>query len=138
MMEQLTGNRLRFTSMCRMCDDHCGINVYVERGRIVDIDGLAEHPWNRGRLCIKGRLGVDFVNAPDRILKPLKRLGEGWEEIPLAQALDEIAERIRAIQGRYGDRAMSVWKGEDDRLPDARRGGPSVHSRHRFPQLFLQ
>jgi anaerobic selenocysteine-containing dehydrogenase len=95
-----------------MCDDHCGINVYVERGRIVDIDGLAEHPWNRGRLCIKGRLGVDFVNAPDRILKPLKRAGEGWEEIPLAQALDEIAERIRAIQARYGDRAISVWKGE--------------------------
>ena len=112
MIEQSTETRQHFKSLCRMCDDHCGINVYVENGRIVDIDGLPEHPWNHGRLCVKGRLGVDFVNAPDRILKPLKRSGAGWEEIPLTQALDEIAERIRAIQTKYGDRAMSVWKGE--------------------------
>ena len=112
MMEQPTETRHRYNSLCRMCDDHCGINVYVENDRIVDIDGLLEHPWNHGRLCVKGRLGVDFVNAPDRILKPLKRSGGGWEEIPLTQALDEIAERIRAIQAKYGDRAVSVWKGE--------------------------
>lgn len=95
-----------------MCDDHCGINVYLEDGQIVEIDGLDEHPWNRGRLCIKGLLGVNFVNAPDRLLKPLKRVGDEWEEIPLAQALDEIAKKINAIQSQYGDRAMSVWKGE--------------------------
>ena len=112
MMEPLTDKRQFINSLCRMCDDHCGINVYVKDGRIVEIDGLAEHPWNRGRLCVKGRLGVDFVNAPDRLLKPLKRVGNGWEEIPLTQALDEIAEKIGAIQSQYGDRAMSVWKGE--------------------------
>jgi len=111
-MEQSIDNRQHFKSLCRMCDDHCGINVYVEDGQIVEIDGLEEHPWNHGRLCIKGRLGVDFVNAPDRILKPLKRVGDEWEEIPLAQALDEIARKISAIQSQYGDRAMSVWKGE--------------------------
>ena len=112
MIDQLTESRQHYNSLCRMCDDHCGINVYVEDGHIVDIDGLAEHPWNHGRLCVKGRLGVDFVNAPDRILKPLKRAGNGWEEIPLQQALDEIAGKIRSIQSQYGDRAMSVWKGE--------------------------
>ncbi len=104
--------RKLYHSLCRMCDDHCGINVYVDNGKIVDIDGLAEHPWNRGRLCVKGRLGVDFVNAADRIFTPLKRAGDGWEEISLSQALDEIADKIRSIQARYGDRAMSVWKGE--------------------------
>ncbi|HTX92067.1 MAG TPA: molybdopterin-dependent oxidoreductase [Anaerolineales bacterium] len=112
MMEQSTKTRQHFTSLCRMCDDHCGINVYVEDGRIVEIDGLREHPWNHGRLCIKGRLGVDFVNAPDRLRKPLKRSGAGWEEIPIGQALDEIAGKIRALQAHFGDRAMSVWKGE--------------------------
>lgn len=111
-LERPTEKTKLFNSLCRMCDDHCGINVYVENSQIVEIDGLAEHPWNRGRLCVKGRMGVDFVNAPDRILKPLKRVGDGWEEIPLIQALDEIAEKISAIQSQYGDRAMSVWKGE--------------------------
>ena len=40
-----------FQTLCRMCDDHCALNVYVEEGRIVDVDGFAAHPWNRGRLC---------------------------------------------------------------------------------------
>ncbi len=104
--------RQHFNSLCRMCDDHCGINVYLKDGQIVEIDGLEKHPWNRGRLCVKGSMGVDFVNAPDRLLKPLKRVGDAWEEIPLSQALDEIAKKIKAIQSQYDDRAMSVWKGE--------------------------
>ncbi len=90
----------------------CGINVYVENGTIVKVTGLKEHKWNRGRLCFKGRLAVDMVNAPDRIIKPLKRNGQTWEEINLDQAYDEIAEKITKIQSTWGERAMSVWKGE--------------------------
>lgn len=99
-------------SLCRMCDDHCGINVHVENNEIVDIQGNKDHVWNQGRLCIKGRAGVDFVNAPDRIRKPLKRTENGWEEISLEQALTEIAEKTKEIQAKYGDQTMSVWKGE--------------------------
>lgn len=101
-----------YTSLCRMCDNRCGINVYVENGVIVDITGLKEHKWNHGRLCVKGRLAVDLVNAPDRILTPLKRTNSGWKEIGLTQAYDEIAEKIKRIQAKWGNRAMSVWKGE--------------------------
>ncbi len=107
-----TGKKEHYTSMCRMCDNRCGINVYVENGRIVEITGLKEHKWNHGRLCVKGRLGVDQVNAPDRILKPLKRVGSEWEEIDLDQAYDEIAEKIKKVQATWGNRAMGVWKGE--------------------------
>ena len=111
-MGQSTRKKEHYTSLCRMCDNHCGINVYMENGCIVDITGLKEHKWNHGRLCIKGRLGVDLVNAPDRLLKPVKRVGSKWQEIDLDQAYDEIAEKIKKIQKKWGDRAMSVWKGE--------------------------
>ncbi len=99
-------------TLCRMCDDRCAINVYLENGRIVDIDGYKEHPWNRGRLCVKARAAVDMVYHQDRLLKPLKKKGKDYEEIPLDQALDEIASKLREIKKRYGDRAISVWKGE--------------------------
>ncbi len=111
-MAESTGNRVHYKSLCRMCDNRCGINVFVEDGRIVDITGLKDHKWNHGRLCVKGRLGVDLVHAPDRILKPLKRNGDSWDEIELDQVYDEIAEKIKKIQATWGDRAMSVWKGE--------------------------
>lgn len=111
-MENQSTKKEYFTSLCRMCDNRCGINVVVENGTIVDITGLKEHKWNHGRLCVKGRLAVDMVNAPDRILKPLKRIGNDWQEIDLEQAYDEIAERIKDIQATWGERSMSVWKGE--------------------------
>jgi len=95
-----------------MCDDRCGIEVHLEDGRIVDIRANEHHAWNRGRLCVKARAAVDMVYHPDRLLAPLKRTPDGWQEIPLEQALDEIAARIAEIQERYGPRSVSVWKGE--------------------------
>jgi len=99
-------------TLCRMCDDRCGIDVRVEDGCVLDISGNAAHPWSRGRLCVKARAAVDTVNHPDRLLRPLKRRGEDWEELSLEQALDEIAERLQAIIAREGARSVSVWKGE--------------------------
>ena len=111
-MGDSTGTKDHYTSLCRMCDNRCGINVYVEDGTIVEITGLKEHKWNHGRLCVKGRLAVDLVNAPDRIKKPLKRINGQFKDISLDQAYDEIAEKIKQVQATWGERAMSVWKGE--------------------------
>ena len=99
-------------TLCRMCDDRCGIDVHVRDGRVVDVTGNAEHLWSRGSVCVKARAAVDVVNHPDRLRAPLKRTRDGWREIPLRQALDEIAERITAIRARYGARSLGVWKGE--------------------------
>ena len=106
------GTRQVYQTLCRMCDDHCALNVYMEEGRVVDIDGYQEHPWNRGRLCSKGRAAVDLVYHKDRLWKPLKRTAAGWEEIPLERALDEIAEKLQRIRAVHGDRSVGVWKGE--------------------------
>ncbi len=99
-------------TLCRMCDDRCGIDVHLEDGRIVDILGNKDHLWNRGRLCVKARAAVDMVYHPDRILAPLKRTVAGWQQIPLEQALDEIAARLAAIKEQHGARSIGVWKGE--------------------------
>src|SRR5665647_1615863 len=99
-------------TLCRMCDDRCGVDVHLEHGRIVDIVGNKEHLWNQGRVCAKARGAVDMVYHPDRILTPLKRTAGGFEEIPLEQALDEIAARIADVTERFGARAVGVWKGE--------------------------
>ena len=105
-------SRQVYQTLCRMCDDHCAVNAYLEEGRVVDIDGYAEHPWNRGRLCSKGRAAVDLVYHPDRLWKPLKRTASGWQEIPLDQALEEIAGKLARIRDVHGARSIGVWKGE--------------------------
>lgn len=99
-------------TLCRMCDDHCGIDVHVKDGKVLKIEGNKDFCWNRGRLCIKGSHGVDMIYHPDRITKPLKRTENGFVEISLEQALDEIAEKMNAIREEDGARAIGVWKGE--------------------------
>ena len=125
-------------TLCRMCDDRCGIDVHLEDGRIVDILGNKDHPWNRGRLCVKARAAVDMVYHPDRLLAPLKRTDGGWQEIPLEQALDEIAARLAAIKERLGARSISVWKGEAIGFGQQEDHRPPLRPRPRQPQLPVQ
>ena len=93
-------------TVCFNCEAACGLLAYVDKESldIHKIEGHPLHPGSRGRNCPKGPATLNQVNNPDRILKPLKRVGdrgEGqWEEVTWDEALDDIAGRIRAaIQG---------------------------------------
>jgi formate dehydrogenase len=80
-----------------MCADRCGIEVQLEEGRVAAISGDPEHLFNRGRTCLKARAAVEMVHHPDRLTTPLRRVGDGWEEVSLGEALDEIVTRLEGI-----------------------------------------
>ena len=58
-------------TLCRMCDDRCGIDVHLDGDKITKIEGNKEHVWNRGRLCIKGSHGLEMFTSPQRLKHPL-------------------------------------------------------------------
>lgn len=96
-----------------MCGTLCGIIAHIEDNKVVDIEGDPNHICSKGRTCIKGSSAVTWLNRPDRLYKPLKRDGAGnFREIPLEQAMDEIAAKLVAIQKKYGPNAIGIWKGE--------------------------
>jgi anaerobic selenocysteine-containing dehydrogenase len=115
---------------------HCGINVSIEKGKIIKITGLETHPQNRGKLCPKGLAAIDTVYHPERLLKPLKKTASGsFIEITLDQAMEEIASRIVEIKDKYGARSVACWQGEalgyDQQVRYARRflrafGSPNI------------
>ena len=47
-------------------------------------EGNPEHPGSRGRNCAKGPATLNQITDPDRILHPLRRVGQrgagGWEQ----------------------------------------------------------
>ncbi|USE36186.1 molybdopterin-dependent oxidoreductase [Endozoicomonas sp. SCSIO W0465] len=97
---------------CRMCGMLCGIDVHLEDGCVVEIKGNEKALHNRGRICIKGSSGLSQLYHPQRITKPLKRTENGFVEIELEQAMDEIAEKMKALRTEYGNDSVGVWKGE--------------------------
>ena len=46
---------------CALCVNCCGINCYVEDGRLVKVEGMPEHPASRGILCPKGERLVEYL-----------------------------------------------------------------------------
>ena len=99
-------------SICRMCGSGCGIEVQIEDNKLVRISGDKDNHINRGRICIKGSSAVTWLDSPERLRKPLKRTENGFVEIPLEQAMDEIADKIKELQEKYGKQAVAGWKGE--------------------------
>ncbi len=100
-------------TLCRQCGMHCGVNVHIRDGRIVDVSGQDEHPINRGSICVKGQVAKELFYHKDRLLRPLKKKSNGsFGEISRDQAFDEIAEKILNIRKTHGARSLAVWKGE--------------------------
>ncbi|MBW8835350.1 MAG: molybdopterin-dependent oxidoreductase, partial [Burkholderia sp.] len=104
----------RERSFCRLCPGYCGVELSIDRlrGRIEKIVGDHDHRQTMGFACIKGLVAEEAHHGPQRLLRPLKRNADGsFSEIALEQALDEIAERLRAIIATHGADAVAGYRG---------------------------
>ncbi len=95
-------------SVCTYCGVGCGIKLGVRGNRVVRVDGNRDNDVNRGDLCVKGRFGFDFIDHPDRLTRPLLKKNGQFEEASWDEALDFIAEKIRAIKEEHGVNALGA------------------------------
>ena len=103
---------------CFNCESACGLTAYVDKetNQIRKFEGNPYHPGSRGRNCAKGPATINQITDPDRILYPLKRVGErgagNWERVSWDEVLNDISGRIRkAIQeGRNNEVAYHVGR----------------------------
>lgn len=99
-------------TVCFNCESACGLLAYVDKKtlEIKKFEGNPVHPGSRGRNCAKGPATHNQIYDPERILYPLKRVGERgegkWERISWDRALEEIAEKMRASREKRRDGIM--------------------------------
>ncbi|HEY6862859.1 MAG TPA: molybdopterin oxidoreductase family protein [Burkholderiales bacterium] len=83
------------------CPDTCALEVTVENGVAVKVEGAKDHPFTAGTLCTKVARYLERTYSEERVLFPMRRVGakgEGrFERISWDQALAEIAERFAAL-----------------------------------------
>ena len=107
---------------CFNCEATCGLLAYVDKdtGKVAKFEGNPVHPASRGRNCAKGPATINQVDDPERILYPMKRVGDRgdglWERISWDQALDEIGTRIGDAfrQDRHDEVMYHVGRMGDD------------------------
>ncbi|HEY0475361.1 MAG TPA: molybdopterin oxidoreductase family protein [Kribbella sp.] len=97
---------------CPYCALQCATTLHpAGRPGAVDVQPR-DFPTNRGGLCLKGWTAPEVLTVPDRLTRPLVRDASGelvatsWDE-----ALDFVADRIRALQAAHGNDAVAVFGG---------------------------
>lgn len=99
-------------TFCRFCHALCGIEVDVADNRVVAVRGDRDNVISRGYTCAKGRALPDQHHHPDRLRGTVKRAADGsFQPIPSETAMDEVAERLLAIQQRHGPSSLAVYSG---------------------------
>jgi len=93
---------------CPYCACGCGIDLEVKGDRIVRMIPGKDVAGNHGTLCVRGSYGYDFVHSPDRLTKPLIKMGDGLEATSWGQALELVATQFQRIKDDYGPDSLAV------------------------------
>lgn len=109
-------------SVCPFCGVGCLVTYQVRDEKIISVQGR-EGPANEGRLCVKGRFGMDYIHSPDRITQPLVRkagvakdvsLLDGitdWREVfrvaTWDEALDMATRPLNALRAQHGPKSLA-------------------------------
>ncbi len=125
---------------CFNCESACGLLAYVDKetGEVRKFEGNPAHPGSRGRNCAKGPATINQMYDPERILHPMRRVGERgsgqWEQVSWEEALEDIAGRMRtAIQeGRHDEIMYHVGRPGEDGFMDRtlKAWGVDGHNSH--------
>jgi anaerobic selenocysteine-containing dehydrogenase len=103
--------------VCNLCEAICGLLVTVEDGSVTSVRGNPDDPLSRGHICPKAVALQDLHEDPDRLRRPVRRAGDGWEEIGWDEALDLVATNLAKAVNEGGRDALGFYL-----------GNPSVHS----------
>jgi thiosulfate reductase/polysulfide reductase chain A len=133
--EKMSGQGTWVYTTCHMCGGSTGIKVHVVDGRVVKIEPNEYNPIGianistdfatqkalGGRMCAKGNAGTRALYDPDRLKKPMKRVGPRgsgkWKAISWDEALADVAKNLLRIRDKYGPEAL-FWCTEDSSFTD--------------------
>ena len=109
--------------VCNLCEAICGLELTVEDNRVTAVRGNPADPLSRGHLCPKGVALPDVHDDPDRLRRPVRRVGERWEEIGWHEALDLVADNLARAINEHGRDALGIYLGN----PNAHSLGSLTH-----------
>src|SRR6478735_4008341 len=123
----MTTSQRTALAACNLCEAICGLELTIEDRpegpKVVSIRGNAEDPLSRGHICPKGVALADVYEDPDRLRRPVKRVGDDWVEIGWDEALDLTADGLARAVNEHGRDAIGIYFGN----PNAHYLGAQTH-----------
>lgn len=96
---------------CHLCEAICGLEIKTQGDDILSIKGDKADPISKGYICPKATAIADIHNDPDRLRKPVKRIGDEWIEISWDEAINTTASRLVETQQQHGEDSVGFYAG---------------------------
>jgi len=103
---------------CRFCGVGCGLLVGLKNGRASAVKGDPDSPVNRGLACVKGYHSVLALYGGDRLTKALVRKNGVLTPVPMQEALDLVASRMKSTISEHGKDAVAIYGSGQWTIPD--------------------
>jgi len=103
---------------CRFCGTGCGLLVGVSGDRAVAVKGDPNCSVNRGLCCIKGYHSIQILYGKDRINGALVRRNGKMVEVPVDEALDLVAAKMKETIKGHGKDAVAIYGSGQWSIPD--------------------
>jgi anaerobic selenocysteine-containing dehydrogenase len=110
----------------------CGLTFTVDDGAITSTRGDSDDPLSRGHLCPKALALGDLHTDPDRLRRPVKKVGSTWVEIEWDEAYDLVVDGLVRTRREHGPDAVGVYWGN----PMAHSLGALTHGIGGFSPLL--
>lgn len=104
---------------CRLCGVGCGLLVAVQNGRAVAVKGDPDSPVSKGLACVKGYNSVQALYGSDRLTTAKVRRDGGLVDVPLGEALDLVARKLRETAEKHGKNSVAIYGSAQWTIPDA-------------------
>lgn len=128
-----------FTGTCRgFCTGGCLLNCHVRDGVLVRTSAADFPNTDYNRICLKGLTQPHRVYSADRLQYPMRRVGERgkgeFERISWDEAINEIAEKWKAIIDESGHQAIAIYDDTGNNGSLCRGTSGSIYAR--FKKAF--
>lgn len=97
----------KIRTTCPYCGVGCQQLLHVKDEKIVKVTGVEDGAPNKGRLCVKGRFGYDFIYSEERLTTPLIKENGEFRSASWDEALDFTVEKFKQIIELYGPDALA-------------------------------
>ncbi len=96
---------------CHLCEAMCGVVIEEAQGVIASIKGDRDDPFSQGHICPKAVALKDLQEDPDRLRRPLKRVGQDWVEVSWEEAYELVEQNLKKVQAQHGRDAVALYVG---------------------------